>query len=477
MKQMPEKNQTSLQKLLPGAVVGLLLLFFITGVGLGGFWVLHVESIKPAYEPDPAAVEQPQTPEEAVKLLQDCLALAVNEQAKLKITRACNISDISFPNADPLIGTLAKQRIPLIEGAYNGMFPEHAYDFFGTDAEQTLESAKNETDFSIFLFTPADVAKISTEYIHYRCDTCGALYDEMHEFCESCHDDEIKKKDEYRITVRLQEDSPIVSEIYSFPGAQDITALIRQNSADFYLTDDVQVQISQPEASFTVGRTDGRLKDARIEAKKTITGTLTFLAPYAQYGGCPFSCLLTDSLVYDVTWHGVSLPDSDDLKAGKNITVAPNKTVKIKASFLCEDDAGVQELIWRTSDESLCSVTQDGYVKTGKQKGRAIVTVSYTYGDKTYSDQAEIVIRNPVKLLILNRYSLRLKTGETYRLKTAAYPFGAMDQPVAWSSENRSVASVDANGNVTAIAPGTTIISAVSDDGYTKVSCQVEVRA
>lgn len=58
--------------------------------------------------------------------------------------------------------------------------------------------------------------------------------------------------------------------------------------------------------------------------------------------------------------------------------------------------------------------------------------------------------------LILNSYQISLNPNDTYQLSSINYP----DRPIEWKSENEAIASVDANGNVTAKSVGETIISA-----------------
>ena len=48
-------------------------------------------------------------------------------------------------------------------------------------------------------------------------------------------------------------------------------------------------------------------------------------------------------------------------------------------------------------------------------------------------------------------------------------------QTVKWYSEDESIAAVDADGVVTAVAAGTVIVYALSDDGYFRSTCEVTV--
>ena len=55
--------------------------------------------------------------------------------------------------------------------------------------------------------------------------------------------------------------------------------------------------------------------------------------------------------------------------------------------------------------------------------------------------------------------------GQTLELAAEVSPANASDKTVSWSSSNELVATVDANGNVEAIAPGLATITVTTNDG------------
>ena len=77
----------------------------------------------------------------------------------------------------------------------------------------------------------------------------------------------------------------------------------------------------------------------------------------------------------------------------------------------------------------------------------------------------------------LNKTSATLAVGGTDTLTATVAPDGATDKSVAWSSDNPSVATVDANGVVTAVASGTANITATTTDGGFTATCAVTVNA
>ena len=75
----------------------------------------------------------------------------------------------------------------------------------------------------------------------------------------------------------------------------------------------------------------------------------------------------------------------------------------------------------------------------------------------------------------LNKDSLTLDVGGTATLTATITPSNATNQNVTWSSDNESVATVDTNGKVTAVAPGTATITVTTVDGGKTATCAVTV--
>ena len=77
----------------------------------------------------------------------------------------------------------------------------------------------------------------------------------------------------------------------------------------------------------------------------------------------------------------------------------------------------------------------------------------------------------------LNTDSLTLEEGGTATLTATITPSNATDQNVTWSSDNESVATVDQNGRVTAVAQGGATITAAVDGKSAKCSVTVNAAA
>lgn len=75
----------------------------------------------------------------------------------------------------------------------------------------------------------------------------------------------------------------------------------------------------------------------------------------------------------------------------------------------------------------------------------------------------------------LNKTSLSLTVGGTVILNATITPDNATNKNVTWSSDNTSVATVDADGKVTAAGAGTATITVTTADGNKTATCVVSV--
>lgn len=86
-------------------------------------------------------------------------------------------------------------------------------------------------------------------------------------------------------------------------------------------------------------------------------------------------------------------------------------------------------------------------------------------------DRVTYVVRG----VSLDQYVLTLIEGGTAQLTATVEPIDATNKNVTWSSSAPGVATVDASGNVTAVAEGTATITATTDDGGKTATCTVTV--
>jgi len=83
----------------------------------------------------------------------------------------------------------------------------------------------------------------------------------------------------------------------------------------------------------------------------------------------------------------------------------------------------------------------------------------------------------PVAGVSLNKTELTLEEGKSEKLIPTVDPRGATNTNVTWSSADPTVATVDQQGNVTAVSVGQTTVTVKTDDGGFTATCAVTVTA
>ena len=77
--------------------------------------------------------------------------------------------------------------------------------------------------------------------------------------------------------------------------------------------------------------------------------------------------------------------------------------------------------------------------------------------------------------LTINPTELSLSVGKSETLTATVSPINATNKKVNWVSSNTSIATVDGNGKVTAVALGSATITATTEDGGFEATCSVTV--
>ncbi len=202
-----------------------------------------------------------------------------------------------------------------------------------------------------------------------------------------------------------------------------------------------------------------RVENGRVMALAEGTATVTATT---NSGGFTASCTVT---VYPHV-SGVTLtPSALSLKIGDdpftlNAIVSP-------------DNALNRTVNWSSSAPSVAAVDENGSV-TAVADGTATITV--TTDDGGYTASCVVTVIQPVTGVTLAPDILSMKVGdEPAQLTANVLPAGASDKTVIWTSSAPSVAAVDDNGRVTAVADGTATVTVTTRDGGFTASCEVTV--
>ena len=139
-------------------------------------------------------------------------------------------------------------------------------------------------------------------------------------------------------------------------------------------------------------------------------------------------------------------------------------------------DATDKTVTWKSSDESVATVDKDGVV-TAKKAGTVTITataggVSGTLHITVTAKPVETVPVTSVEVTV--EAGTTVSVGKTLQATATVKPGNATNKKVTWKSSDESIATVDANGVITAKKAGKVVITATSTDGTDK-SGSVEI--
>ena len=213
-------------------------------------------------------------------------------------------------------------------------------------------------------------------------------------------------------------------------------------------------------------------KQLVLKKKETPPPTHTHIWTYTA-NGATIKATCTGEGVCDFNKNGGSVT----IKEPANLTYDGNrKTAEV--TYNNWKDSKVSEITYyRFADDGSDTYTSmKGGIPTEVGKYKASITV----GGKTAFVEYEVTGSTteivPVSQITLKKTSTSISVGNSEKLTATVTPENAANKDLKWASSDTSVATVAADGTVTAKAPGTAEITATAVDGSGKsATCTVTV--
>lgn len=161
-----------------------------------------------------------------------------------------------------------------------------------------------------------------------------------------------------------------------------------------------------------------------------------------------------------------------------SLALTEGQTSKLTTSFT-PSYASNSTVTWKSTNPNIASVDDKGNVSA---RLSGTVTITATSGDGPVAQckitvTALTVTTTEVSSVVLNKTALFLRTGDSVSLMAKVIPDNATNQNVTWISSNPGAATVNLNGKVTALSPGSTDITVNTQDGNFIARTKVVVTA
>ena len=143
----------------------------------------------------------------------------------------------------------------------------------------------------------------------------------------------------------------------------------------------------------------------------------------------------------------------------------------LKATIVPSNTTDSKILSWESEDPTIALVSATGNV-TAKGPGTTTITVRAENG---VSASCEVTVNSPITSVRLSQTRMTLEAGTSQQLRAMIEPVDTTDDTtLTWMSTVPSVATVDQEGNVTALREGYAIIRVETVNGIS-TTCRVEV--
>lgn len=182
------------------------------------------------------------------------------------------------------------------------------------------------------------------------------------------------------------------------------------------------------------------------------------------------------------------------VEAPETMTLDLNgEATKALGAKMTPEDATDVKLAYASSDETVATVDESGNV-TAVGVGECTITTTIVADTTATAEDAgvdsemlvvpenakaetKVTVGKAIESITLDSNEGVLTVGNTHTIKATVVPEDATNKAITWKSSDESIATVDAEGNVTAKGTGNVTITAVNSDGDVSSTYELTVKA
>ncbi len=256
----------------------------------------------------------------------------------------------------------------------------------------------------------------------------------------------------------------------------DIQKAVKELIAPIATVNNSEISCVGFNISANYNATEDKLNNVSYNRCYEIKANVTFTGELEALGTKDISFKFTASENHSFTYVGLSLnKDKIWLEKGERDNLTATRSYD--ESILDEAGKEAARVIWSISDPDVATIDDEGYIKAVKVSDKPVtVTAKYSFLGNEYTDTCVVYVREILEEIVMKEKEVTLNKGETKTLEIKFTPEKATFKDVDWFTSDESVATVDENGNVTAVGEGSADIFAIALDGNFKTTCKLTVK-
>lgn len=275
---------------------------------------------------------------------------------------------------------------------------------------------------------------------------------------------------QFSLTSRAVSESDLASgSVTDFNPTAEVTLEQRRFTMDKGTTQTLVASVGGSEVSgntlsWSSDNTDFVTVDANGEVTAVAEGSANITAS-SKSGD--YKALCTISVVEMVESITITPESYDELIYGK-VVDADLATFSVELDKLLPEDATIKAIEWKSSDETIATVSADGLV-TAVNAGEVEIYAASTDGSGVESNRCKVTIKaaNEVTNIVISGAPTEdiMEKGDTAELSATVTPDDATNSDITWSSSAPEIISVTAEGEIEALKDGKATITATAKDG------------
>jgi len=156
----------------------------------------------------------------------------------------------------------------------------------------------------------------------------------------------------------------------------------------------------------------------------------------------------------------------------QDIQLAYGGVQQLTVSTNLDDSSGIV-LVWASDKADIVSISDMGEI-TGQSAGEANITVSDETGQITATCHVTVLDAPVVEEITLNYATLEITEGDSVQLLATILPDNAYNQTLVWEVSDPTIATIDDQGNIQALAVGEALVIVTSENGV-KSKCAITI--